>query len=646
MQKKDENLDYQLVIFGATPAGIVCAVRAAREGLSVLLVNRSQQIGGLLSNGLSVMDTLYAGARSPLYDELRRSIHDYYRLRFGPDSPQFAASRPGHPKTYYEAHVVEQLLKEMVARETGITLRLGFQPIDIVKANTLITSVVFEEPKSRVQFMAKSTVFADCSYEADFAVMAGVEYRAGREAKSEFGEEYAGRIFMKRFPSWPPVGVDPRIIEDYKKLNLFHYDRWFEILKEESTGESDKAVQAFNIRAVLTDNPDNRNIPTTPPATYDPAIMAKIWSEKPQYSQLLGPLPNNKYLWNMPELLGPQIDYPDGDWEKREAIIEAHRQATRGMLYYLQNDPAVDKETQKFWRNLGFARDEFPNNGNLPYEVYARETRRIKGRKVYTERDARLAEGFGRTPVHDDSISVTEWFLDVHPCNHEKKGESLYEGEIYLNYVSHPGQISYKTLLPEKIDNLFVPVCLSCTHVGWGAIRLEPTWMSIAEAVAHATVLSLENNVTPARVDSDELLRRLATHRIMISFFNDVPLEDGESWMPAVQYFGAKGFFDSYYAKPYELLTKSLAGYWISSTLDDLSGKEVDKNARATAIAKFSKDDDSRVTAKEFVDSLTHALDTSGVSLSPETIRQWIGPGSPARLSTRAKACELLFMIK
>src|SRR5690606_35283911 len=104
--------------------------------------------------------------------------------------------------------------------------------------------------------------------------------------------------------------------------------------------------------------------------------------------------------------------------------------------------------------------------------------------------DATLAMGIRRTPVCSDSISITEWFLDVHACNNEKVGDSLYEGEIYLNYISHPAQVSYHTLLADGMDNLLVPVCLSCSHIGWGAIPLEPTWMSIAEAAAHAAVLA------------------------------------------------------------------------------------------------------------------------------------------------------------
>ncbi len=41
--------NYDLVVIVGTPGGIACA---AREGLSVLLVQHNQHIGGMLANGL------------------------------------------------------------------------------------------------------------------------------------------------------------------------------------------------------------------------------------------------------------------------------------------------------------------------------------------------------------------------------------------------------------------------------------------------------------------------------------------------------------------------------------------------------------------------------------------------------------------
>ena len=48
---------YDAAILGATPAGILCAVRAAREGLGVALISHEEHLGGMLSSNLRVLDT-------------------------------------------------------------------------------------------------------------------------------------------------------------------------------------------------------------------------------------------------------------------------------------------------------------------------------------------------------------------------------------------------------------------------------------------------------------------------------------------------------------------------------------------------------------------------------------------------------------
>ena len=55
-----------LLVYGAIPGGAACAIRAAREGLDVLLVSRTAHLGGMFTNGLSTMDTLNNGRRAPL----------------------------------------------------------------------------------------------------------------------------------------------------------------------------------------------------------------------------------------------------------------------------------------------------------------------------------------------------------------------------------------------------------------------------------------------------------------------------------------------------------------------------------------------------------------------------------------------------
>ena len=121
---------------------------------------------------------------------------------------------------------------------------------------------------------------------------------------------------------------------------------------------------------------------------------------------------------------------------------------------------------------------------------------------------------------------------------------------------------TYRSLLPKGLDNLLVPICLSSTHVAWGTIRLETTWMNVAESAAYAADLALETGVSPSDIDSDALLRRLAEGRVMITFFNDLDLGDDDPRVPAAQYFGTKGFFSSYDANLDEPLTEGVRSVW------------------------------------------------------------------------------------
>ena len=69
-----------MLVYGATPGGVACTIRAAREGLDVLLVSHTAHLGDMFTNGLSTMDTLYNGRRAPLYAEYRQSLQPYHAL--------------------------------------------------------------------------------------------------------------------------------------------------------------------------------------------------------------------------------------------------------------------------------------------------------------------------------------------------------------------------------------------------------------------------------------------------------------------------------------------------------------------------------------------------------------------------------------
>lgn len=547
-----------LCVYEATPGGIAMAVRAAREGLSVLLVNHNQHLGGILSSGLGVWDTLWEGKRSPIYDEARQAIFDHYRTTYGEDSAQYRDALPGksgHTNGKFEPRVAEAVLTQFVTREKKITVLRGFYPAAVEREGALLKTVTFRELEGKTETRVTARIFADGSYEGDLAAVAKVSYRLGREARGEFNEPHAGEVFMAAVKTAPTPEL-ARAAELHGQLKLRKFSSFQQIKEPESTGAADSNVQAFNYRTILSSDPANR-LPVEKPANYDPEKLKLL-----EHSSIVAPIPNAKRGWNRPQLVGRQTEYVEAEWPARRKVMDAFWDATMALLYFMQNDPSVELARQKSWREFGLAKDEFTDHAHRPYEFYVREARRISGRYIFTQHDAMLAPGLSRAPVHADSIGVTEWYLDTHACTPRHIAGALEEGKMMLDVETFPGQVPYRALLPQGLDNLLVPVCLSATHVAWGTIRLEPTWMNIAESAGHAAALAIQNKITPAQLDPDLLLRKLVTSHVMVSFFNDVDVSAGDARIVAAQYFATKGFFAGYDARLDEPLTESTNRVW------------------------------------------------------------------------------------
>jgi hypothetical protein len=631
---------YDLVVYGGTPGGVACAVRAAREGLTVLLVNHNDHLGGMFVNGLGTMDTLYNGARAPIYDAFRYSIYDHYRLRYGYNSAQYQATQPGFPKTRFESHVAERLISEMVSREPNIKVLLNHYPSSSSRRYRSLESVTFVHKESDNQAVVQASVFADCSYEGDLLAVAGAPFRLGREGSAEYGEQHAGIAYMQKDFWPPPVSIDHELLQQAGKLNLYRYDSWSGKIMPQSTGAPDAAIQAFNFRSTLTNDPDNRIVPAKP-VTYDRDYLARLYAEGGDPG--LG-VPNMKTSWNHPELVGLQNDYIQGDWPERARITQRFREVTLGLLHFRQNDPSVPEEERRRWREYGLSGNEYPDNGNVPYEIYVREGRRVVGHGVFTEHDAQLAPGLDRAPVHTDSISITEWFMDSHACTDQRIEGSKLEGEVMLKNQTFPGQVPFRTIFSSELDNLMVPVCLSASHIGWGTIRLEPTWMSIGEAAGYAASMAARKQVAPAQIESDALVRLLAKKGVMISFFNDVEGREYAPWYPAVQYLGTKGFFATYEARPDELLGVQLMDVWIAMAAVLVQKGEYNVAEWAQKVLK-AEEGGKQADGQEFIHRLEIVAQGSGfVQGQIRSIVHQMDIHAGGKI-TRGDACRILFAV-
>ena len=589
---------YDLVVVGATAGGSACAVRAAREGLTVLLVQHNRHIGGMMSNGLMQWDALYGGPRAPLFTELLGNIEKYYIERFGKDSPDHQIVRYSHQKYpigWAEPKVNEREFNRLVAGEKRITLLLSHYPVSLQREGAIIHAVTLREYGTTKEITAKATIFADGTYEGDLFALAKVPFRVGREARDEYNEPHAGKVFVNIDSGSAPAAA----LE--AKLNIRPYNSRQGSVDPTSPFTADGAVQAYNYRFCVTKDPANRLMLTGPPTGY----KREEYVNYGRKAIATNAGPNLKSHMNSPILPGENHAYPEADWPTREKIIERHKNFALGLIWFLQNDESVSGKARASFREWGLPKDEFTDNGHIPYEMYVREARRIVGRHVLTENDGFLAKGYGRTPIQPDSVGTTDWYQDSHSCTTDSRPGFKYDGKLILTEESRPTQIPYRSLLPQGVDNMLVPICLSATHVMWGAIRLEPVWMQTGEAAGFAAALAIKDKVTPAALDSRKLVRTLAEKQFLVSFFNDVKVTGEERWIPAVQYLATQGFFADYDARATERLDRVTAKLWLEALPKLMKQESGVPRQLAERLGKISESKDAvAMKTEEFVKTL------------------------------------------
>ncbi len=652
-----------LLVIGGTPSGILTAVAAARRGLDVLLAAHRTPVGGVMVNGLSSWDTHFLGSRAPLVEEWLSRILDHYRSTYGEDSEQYKVCTNGPfgggkwpGSITFEPKVAEKVFSEMLGSESRIRVETGLRPVSVERAGRRLVSVVFESADGSVRGIAADT-FVDATYEGEVYALAGVPYRVGREARWEFDEQHAGRLFMQRSGAEENFPVDDENALRYPRAaraGALNLRPWWGVTQEifsESTGEGDGGVQAYNFRVTLTKDPANRRVIEAPEG-YDRAEFAPIlvtqgpWDEPRLYELKTGflinalrefpgviPIPNMKCDWNASAIPGAADAYPDGDEATRTSVMERHRKHALGLLYFLQNDEAVPGDVREQAREWGLPTDEFADNENFPREIYIREARRMVGREIFTENHARIGVGLDRAPIQWDSIAISEWLMDSHDCSIQRVRGSLGDGFTSMSEVTRPAQVPWRCLLPQEIDNLVVSVAMSATHVGWGTLRVEPCLMHVAESVGIAVALAATHDVAVSGLDVNALQLELAESGVLLTFLNDVDVHERSPVSVATQFLGTRGFFRGYDARAGDLLDVKTAEIW-ARQLGRLLDDGVSSIQLATELPS-STVDIRAVTSSEFASEINRELTYRGFESVSEAQSETVKRGDALRLIYR-----------
>jgi flavin-dependent dehydrogenase len=110
---------YDLVIVGGTPGGIMAAIAAAKQGKTSVILERTAHIGGLPANGLGATDIATRGATTGLFAEFIARVKKHYVTTYGEGSKQVKDCSEGF---HFEPNVGESVLEQMLAEQKNITV--------------------------------------------------------------------------------------------------------------------------------------------------------------------------------------------------------------------------------------------------------------------------------------------------------------------------------------------------------------------------------------------------------------------------------------------------------------------------------------------------------------------------------------------
>ncbi len=166
---------YDVIVVGGGVAGVSAAVTAARQGVSVLLIEKSVNLGGLATNGLiSWYEPLCDGAgRQMLYGMAQELIRLSIKYSFDNLGEKWGGSNPenGRYATLFSPTVFSLALDRFVT-ENGVKLRFDTYATYPVMEEHHCTGVICESISGREFFGAK--VIIDASGDATICQRAGM----------------------------------------------------------------------------------------------------------------------------------------------------------------------------------------------------------------------------------------------------------------------------------------------------------------------------------------------------------------------------------------------------------------------------------------------------------------------------------------
>lgn len=512
--KLARELRADLLVVGAGVGGVAAALAAARSGLTVILTEENDWIGGQLTSQAVPPDEhpwIEGRGCTRLYRAFRDGVRSYYQRHYPLSESARKAKHlnPGNgsvSKLCHEPRAAVAVLLEMLAPHLSSGKIRLLQPCRVSAADTAgdrVTAVTLTNTRTGVTTTVTAPYVIDATELGDLLPLAKVEHVTGAEARDDTGEPSAKptaepdnhQAFTCCFAISHHDGEDHTIP---KPADYGFWSRYAPKMTPAWPGpllswDVSQYNEPTKVRKVGFD-------PTGP----TPAGTLNLWTYRRiiDRANFAGPF-HDVCLVNW-----PQNDYWLGNLTGKDADqhVAAGKQLSLSLLYWMQTAaPRADGKTG--WKGLKLRPDVVGTDDGLAQYPYVREARRIRAEFTVCEQhvgtDAReKATGRKRgeitAEVFTDSVGVGSYRIDLHPSS---------GGDNYIDVSSLPFQIPLGCLIPKRVENLLAGCKnVGSTHITNGAFRLHPVEWNIGEAAGALAAFCVAKKEPPRQVRKGETL--------------------------------------------------------------------------------------------------------------------------------------------
>ncbi|NAS11535.1 FAD-dependent oxidoreductase [Poritiphilus flavus] len=474
--------EVDVLIIGGGAGGTAAGIQAARMGTSVLILEETPWLGGMLTSaGVSAIDGNHL-MPSGIWGEFRQALYDHYG-----GAKAVATGWVSH--TLFEPSTGNRILKQMADLPN---LKKAYGAI-YTSIQQIPGGWQVEWEQNGAQNATKTKILIDGTETGDLLPLVGAGFRLGMDSKQDTGEA-------------------------------------------EAPESANNIVQDLTYVAILEDvvTARGRKGKVRKPKGYDAAAFdccckregGEMFGAVSDCEQMLnyGKLPNGKYMINWPNCGNDYyLNWPELSKEERLDRLEEAKRHTLGFVYYIQQELG--------FKNLRLA-DEFPTKDNMPFIAYDREARRMKG-KVFLTAD-HLESPFNFN-YYKTGIAVGDYPIDHH---HDKNPEAPEIDFINIKVPSY--NIPMGSLVPETTPNFLVAEKnISVSNIVNGTTRLQPVVLGIGQAAGALAATAVLEGQSPEEVSIRKVQQSLLQAKAYIMPYIDTAPDDPA--FEAMQRIGASG---------------------------------------------------------------------------------------------------------